>query len=334
MTTNCFKQTQIKYRRDPKRPDHFDDLDELIDFSRNDPRTVRLDSLKDAPYQGPTYALSNNHGFLYCPGALSENCQLQIAWRAVSDYCEAPHATNIDLVQPKTTELINNHTHMWELWNNDTNCNDDANNKYYKCFEKLAWATMGYHYDWTARTYPKDCFSLIPDDLVQLANVFAATALLHTSDNDRNIEFYPSACIVNYYHSKSIMGGHCDDSEFALDKPIVSFSMGRPAVFLLGGPDKNDPVVPIFMRPGDVMLMGGESRLNVHAMARLLPAKGLPPVDPSRVATAKQQIATLGNFEIPNDERDKVQLFLNKHRININLRQVFCDKASNILTKR
>jgi hypothetical protein len=65
-----------------------------------------------------------------------------------------------------------------------------------------------------------------------------------------------------------------------------------------------------------------------------LPAKGLPPVDPSRVATAKQQIATLGNFEIPNDERDKVQLFLNKHRININLRQVFCDKASNILTKR
>ena len=46
------------------------------------------------------------------------------------------------------------------------------------------------------------------------------------------------------------MGGHRDDLEVALDKPIVSWSMGRPAVFLLGGLNKEDAdrIFPILTR--------------------------------------------------------------------------------------
>jgi len=45
-------------------------------------------------------------GFLYAPQALSKTLHLQMAWKAVSEYCECPHSTNIELVPPKAGEIV------------------------------------------------------------------------------------------------------------------------------------------------------------------------------------------------------------------------------------
>ena len=75
------------------------------------------------------------------------------------------------------------------------------------------------------------------------------------------------------------MGGHRDDLEDkdAMDKPIVSISLGLPGIFVLGGAEKDEfesddqsstsphPVRALLLRPGDILVMGGPSRLNYHA---------------------------------------------------------------------
>jgi alkylated DNA repair dioxygenase AlkB len=70
--------------------------------------------------------------------------------------------------------------------------------------------------------------------------------------------------IVNYYSGKAYMGGHRDDLEYTFDQPVVSLSLGCSAVFLLGGEDKDAHPVPIVLRSGDAVIMGGRSRLCVH----------------------------------------------------------------------
>jgi alkylated DNA repair protein alkB family protein 1 len=272
------------------------------------------------------------------------------------------------LVEPKATEAKNLSMSMWELWKHEhgfpsrlssTECEglgslgSGKNRRFYKSFNKLAWATMGYRYDWTAREYHEDDWSPIPTDLVRLSQHFAAAEarcrrFTRKSEargaNDRHLEhsmgdnppdlttdspFQPSACIVNFYSSKSVMGGHRDDSEFAIHQPIVSFSAGRPAVFLLGGPTRDDPVVaPIVVRPGDVMMMGGSTRLNYHAMARLLPADALPQAEsgpPAPAANGAEPAAAAPHLQtrVPDSERFALRKFLESHRINVNLRQVY-----------
>ena len=48
-------------------------------------------------------------------------------------------------------------------------------------------------------------------------------------------EFAPEAALVNYYAVGDSLGGHSDDVEADLSKPIVSISLGCDAVFLQGG---------------------------------------------------------------------------------------------------
>lgn len=148
------------------------------------------------------------------------------------------------------------------------------------------------------------------------------------------LHFVPEASIINYYNTKSQMGGHRDDLEMALDKPVVSLSMGLPAVFLLGGKTKEECVVPILLRPGDVMCLGGDARLKFHSMARVLPhTVPLPGVKPSLCANENQRLAV---ESIKNDEGETEDLlnisdvdlqglkeYLREHRININVRQVY-----------
>lgn len=294
----------------------------------------------------------------------------------MTTYCEKPHSTNIDLIAPKPNEIDNGaggeQLMMWDIWKEENFVSKEKKSataassadtkeaslpqrkakkkRLYRSFQKLSWATMGYNYDWTARAYHDGDRSPVPSDLEKLAKMFAATSLLYlggrSSDSESSsasTQFTASACIVNYYNSKSIMGGHRDDSEFAIDKPIVSFSAGRPAVFLLGGPSRNDtPILPILVRPGDVMLMGGNTRLNYHAMARLLPAEiaRLPSSTRSGEATSAdvkddrgepqpgpdQQIQSFTAIQVPECEKGALRAYLAGHRVNINLRQVYPDE--------
>jgi alkylated DNA repair protein alkB family protein 1 len=339
--SSAFKRAHARYRRQAHAPDRLDDLSELLDFSRGgDDRIlpVRLKEQKDMDtdyYQGPIYGLKGFPGFLYAPQSLSNSLQTQLAYEAVSQYCEPPHVTNIDSVPPKQSEERNTNESMWNLWKEENFCGNDKTTldpknptkRKYRCFRKLSWATLGYHYDWTSRAYHEGAKSTMPETQEKVAQLFARTSLL--VEGSAQVRYTASACIVNYYHSKSIMGGHRDDLELALDKPIVSLSMGRPAVFLLGGKTKDcSPIIPILVRPGDVMMMGGDCRLNYHSMARLLPGtECLPNVEADRVPAPTRQVLSTVEVGSPISKPDEqaLEAFLKDHRININIRQVYPD---------
>ena len=48
-------------------------------------------------------------------------------------------------------------------------------------------------------------------------------------------QYQPDAALINYYKAGDTLGGHLDDVEKDMSKPIVSFSLGCDAIFLLGG---------------------------------------------------------------------------------------------------
>lgn len=81
----------------------------------------------------------------------------------------------------------------------------------------------------------------------------------------------PQACLVNYYGGKAKLGLHRDEDETDFSAPIVSISLGDSAVFRLGGLARRAPVQKLTLASGDVLVMGGESRLRYHGIDRLLP---------------------------------------------------------------
>ena len=333
--------------------------------------------------------------YLY-PKALDTEMQLRLAYEAVTEYCELgpatttevddttghraeynSHRTNIDLLPPKAHERVNqldNNTEtMWNLWKHDqdqsTKCqrpekkakkdnqHNNQNNNFYRRFSKLSWATMGYHYDWTERSYHPQKKSKMPDLVARISTLFATASPPSASNTQQRPSFTPSASIVNYYTTKSTMGGHRDDLEDkdAMDKPIVSISLGLPGIFILGGPvkdefDKSDtpahPVRALLLRPGDVLVMGGASRLNYHAMARVLPHEAALQYDQqygaksngqdtfqttnednSRFANIAPADLSLGACsKSEKEERELLKEYLRHHRVNINIRQVYPDE--------
>ena len=125
----------------------------------------------------------------------------------------------------------------------------------------------------------------------------------------------PEAAIINYYPVGSCMGGHIDDAEHDLAKPIISISLGRAAVYLIGGQTKDVAPTPILLRSGDAVLMTGESRLCYHGIASILSS------DTEEYLTGMKS----GIFPVDDNQSDEdkfVSLYLQSHRINANVRQV------------
>lgn len=83
--------------------------------------------------------------------------------------------------------------------------------------------------------------------------------------------FCPDACLINRYMPGVKMGLHQDRDELDLSAPIVSVSLGLPAIFQFGGPGRSDPVHRHELRHGDVVVWGGPSRLAWHGILTLKP---------------------------------------------------------------
>lgn len=81
----------------------------------------------------------------------------------------------------------------------------------------------------------------------------------------------PEACLVNYYAAGARMGLHQDRDEADLSTPVVSVSLGATALFRYGGVARTDPTHSIRLASGDVVVIGGESRLAFHGIDRLHP---------------------------------------------------------------
>jgi alkylated DNA repair protein (DNA oxidative demethylase) len=84
-------------------------------------------------------------------------------------------------------------------------------------------------------------------------------------------QFHPDACLVNRYAPGAKMSLHVDKDERDLTQPIVSVSLGLPAVFQFGGLRRADPPARILLEHGDVVIWGGPARLRYHGVLPLQP---------------------------------------------------------------
>jgi DNA oxidative demethylase len=81
--------------------------------------------------------------------------------------------------------------------------------------------------------------------------------------------FAPDACLVNRYEPGTRLSLHQDKDELDLSAPIVSVSLGLPAIFLFGGMARSDKPRRFRLTHGDVVVWGGPSRLAYHGVAPL-----------------------------------------------------------------
>ena len=81
--------------------------------------------------------------------------------------------------------------------------------------------------------------------------------------------FEPEACLVNFYDPEARLTLHQDRDEAEYGQPIVSVSLGRSAMFRIGGTRRTDPTRRVTLDHGDVVVFGGPSRLIFHGIDRL-----------------------------------------------------------------
>lgn len=129
-------------------------------------------------------------------------------------------------------------------------------------------------------------------------------------------DFTPEAAIVNFYPMNTSMGGHLDDAEHDLRKPIVSLSLGSSALFLIGGRDKTVDPTPILVRSGDSVVMTGESRLCYHGVPCIIPRD----VEAYLCDVTLEPLNEV--FPEADSATSNVLNYLKDHRINMNVRQV------------
>ncbi|QWG20047.1 DNA oxidative demethylase AlkB [Bradyrhizobium sediminis] len=124
------------------------------------------------------------------------------------------------------------------------------------------WVTdrAGYRYDGVDPESRKPWPSM-PPSLHALAAQAAAAAGF--------VGFLPDACLINRYQPGARMSLHQDKDEQDFGAPIVSVSLGLPAIFLFGGLQRSDKPRRFRLEHGDVVVWGGPARLAFHGIAPL-----------------------------------------------------------------
>ena len=126
----------------------------------------------------------------------------------------------------------------------------------------LGWVSdrSGYRYD------KNDPLSGTP--WPAMPTCFAELAL-HAAAEAGFDNFHPDACLINRYEPGARLSLHQDKDEGNMAAPIVSVSLGLPAMFLFGGLNRGDKPARYRLQHGDVAVWGGPSRLAYHGVAPL-----------------------------------------------------------------
>ncbi|MCF6193910.1 MAG: alpha-ketoglutarate-dependent dioxygenase AlkB, partial [Kangiellaceae bacterium] len=78
--------------------------------------------------------------------------------------------------------------------------------------------------------------------------------------------FIPDACLINQYAVGRKLGSHQDKNEKDFAQPIVSISIGLPAVFQIFGETRSEVKAEYTLQDGDVMVWGNSARLVYHGI--------------------------------------------------------------------
>jgi len=81
--------------------------------------------------------------------------------------------------------------------------------------------------------------------------------------------FLPDACLINHYEPGTKLSLHQDKDERDFSQPIVSMSLGIPAIFLFGGLKRADKPIRLQLTHGDVVVWGGPARRHYHGVMPL-----------------------------------------------------------------
>ena len=85
--------------------------------------------------------------------------------------------------------------------------------------------------------------------------------------------FEPDACLINRYLPGAKMSLHQDKNERSYEWPVVSVSLGLPAVFLFGGLERSARSQRVSLFHGDVVVWGGVDRLRFHGVLPIKPGQ-------------------------------------------------------------
>ena len=126
----------------------------------------------------------------------------------------------------------------------------------------LGWVTDkadGYRYQTTHPVTGKP-WPAMPQRVRDLWQAYAACPLK------------PEACLINFYAESAKMGLHQDRDEQDFDAPVLSVSLGDACLIRVGGVLRVDKTVSFRLESGDVVIIGGPSRLAFHGVDRIYPA--------------------------------------------------------------
>jgi alkylated DNA repair protein (DNA oxidative demethylase) len=121
----------------------------------------------------------------------------------------------------------------------------------------LGWVTDRSGYRYQTQHPDGTAWPPIPETVLAIWNAVSGT--------DRA----PDCCLVNFYGEGAKMGMHQDKDEGNFDWPVVSVSLGDDALFRMGATERGGSTESIWLRSGDVVVMGGPARLAYHGVDKI-----------------------------------------------------------------
>nr|XP_019940827.1 PREDICTED: nucleic acid dioxygenase ALKBH1 [Paralichthys olivaceus] len=318
---DAFRKIFKFYKRRNPPPDFSD----VIDFSRGVPSAKVISAKLDLAAVSDTeaarvglqsvrdwraFSLHGYPGFIFISNPFLLGSQPFWVRQCLKTYPQKPNVCNLDMhMSPSDTQDI------WGKSIHGLSGPPSGKRESKTLLERLRWVTLGYHYNWDTKTYSANYYTPFPDELHRLS--FQITAACGFPG------FNAEAGILNYYRSDSCLGIHVDESELDHSRPLLSFSFGQSAIFLLGGTCRQDPPTAMYMHSGDVMVMSGQSRLLYHAVPRIIPApqghtalemEGCSLASPLQDSTVLEQMS----------EQDWAvcSRYIQSSRVNVTVRQV------------
>ncbi|MFZ7090833.1 alpha-ketoglutarate-dependent dioxygenase AlkB family protein [Primorskyibacter sp. 2E233] len=79
----------------------------------------------------------------------------------------------------------------------------------------------------------------------------------------------PECCLINWYGEGARMGLHQDKDEADFTCPVLSISLGDEGLFRMGNVARGGKTESLWLRSGDVVVMGGAARLAHHGVDRI-----------------------------------------------------------------
>lgn len=94
-------------------------------------------------------------------------------------------------------------------------------------------------------------------------------SILHIWQEITSLKTTPDCCLVNYYGLNAKMGLHVDNDEKDFSYPVLSISLGAPALFRFGGLKRSDKTKSIKLNNADIIMISGKSRLIYHGISKI-----------------------------------------------------------------